>query len=112
MFHWREKCPGLIALALALTACGRAAVTGQVLDVFGKPVSGAAITVDGTAFSAMSDDNGRYEIQYVPGQFKIHIKKDGFVNMTLPFSVTQATEVPAAAVTLFPKVLEAGVYYV
>jgi hypothetical protein len=104
---------GLLSAAMGITSgCARAMVSGRVLDAFGKGIEGVAVTVEGTSFAARTAESGAYRVSFVPGQFKLHVKKDGYTSATLPYTVTEATAVPAADVVLYPLPTEPGVFYV
>lgn len=95
-----------------LTACGpRAKVAGEVRDGFGSALQGVAVSVPGTQFKAVTDTEGRYEIQYAPGRFQVNFTKDGYLAKTLDFEVVTETEVPAEQVVLIKIPQEAGVYF-
>jgi len=101
-----------LLLASLFVGCGKPIVTGNVSDVFGTPLASAAVTVEGTSFSTTTNNDGHYSIQFVPGQFNLRIKKDGYTSSTVPFSVAEPTTVPAATVILYPRPTEPGIYYI
>jgi hypothetical protein len=112
---YERRAPVLVhalAMILLLSACGKPKVEGNVTDAFGKPLEGASVTVEGTSFSTTTGDDGDYAIQFVPGQFKVKVKKDGYTTATVPFTVAESTNVPAATVELFPRPTEPGIYYI
>jgi TonB-linked SusC/RagA family outer membrane protein len=59
-------------ILLLLLAAGAFAqvreVTGQVIDLDGKPVSGVTVMVKGTAGNVITDANGRYKVMATPEQ--------------------------------------------
>ncbi|HET7468225.1 MAG TPA: von Willebrand factor type A domain-containing protein, partial [Gemmatimonadales bacterium] len=77
----------VLSLTLAVTAAapvrmlaptGR--IVGQVSDGQGAPIAHAQITVVGTAFSALSDTAGRYQIASVPaGTVVVRAARAGYV---------------------------------
>jgi hypothetical protein len=82
------------------------------MDPFCQPVAEASVSIEGNSFSAKTDRKGIYKIDFVPGQFTIHIKKEGFTTASLQLNVAQPTAVPAADVVLYPRPAVAGIYYV
>lgn len=101
-----------LALVLALAACGKAKVEGNVTDAFGRPLHGASVTIEGTSFATTTGADGNYSIQFVPGQFKVKIAKEGYTSATVPFTVAESAKVPAARVALYPRPTEPGIYYI
>ena len=99
-------------IAIAWAACSKPVVSGRVLDAFGKPLQDVAVSVEGTSFATATDSNGGYDIEFVPGQFKVHLKKDGYTSVTNSLNVAQSTKVPAADVILYPRPAKPGIYYV
>lgn len=102
-----------VLAAADLVCCSRAVLSGRVMDPFGKGIAGASISIEGTSISAMTDADGNYQVRYIPGQFKLHIRKDdNYTSSTVPYNIAESTEVPAAAVVLYPRPSEPGIYFV
>lgn len=65
-----------ILVLLAVLACRREppppepVIDGTVINNFGQPVVGAAITIRDTAFHTMTTARGEFSIHYVPGSFQ------------------------------------------
>jgi Carboxypeptidase regulatory-like domain len=89
---------GAAVIAITLAACSKPVVSGRVMDAFGKPLEDVVVSIEGTSFATTTDHSGGYDIAFVPGQFKVHLKKDGYTSVTNSLNVAQATKVPAADV--------------
>ena len=93
----------LVALLLlpALDPAGAQAqrrITGRVTaEGTGEPVSSATITVVGTAFGAVSNDNGVFAVTVPGGAQTLLIRRIGYKRRTVPVDATQ-TEVTVALV--------------
>jgi hypothetical protein len=99
-------------LLVGLAACSKPVIQGRVVDLFGKPVAGAGVSIPNTAFAATTDAEGKYAIEFAPGQFNLQIQKQGYTSATKPWNLSQAAEVPAADVMLYQVPDEPGIYYV
>jgi hypothetical protein len=97
---------------LMMAGCGSPTVSGRIVDAFGNPLPDVRVSMDGTSFSTVSDDTGEYAIQFVPGQFKVRIEKDGYTTSTIELNVAEATDVPAAEVELYPMPDTSGLFYI
>jgi Carboxypeptidase regulatory-like domain len=104
---------GYLVLVLVVMAvgCTKPVIQGRVVDVFKKPVADADISIPKTAFTATTNAEGKYTISFAPGQFDMHIQKKGYTSATVPWNVTQAAELPAAEVMLYPNPEKPGIYY-
>jgi len=58
---------------IALTACSPARISGTVVDGTGQPISGVSVSIDGTAVSASTAENGQYALDFTPGDQVIKI---------------------------------------
>ncbi len=113
MFHDRSfRSSYLLLVSLPLTACSKPAVTGTVVDAFHHPLPGATVTVEGTSFSTVTDSRGKYAVQFVPGQFKVVVKRDGYTTLTSSYNVAQSTSLPASDIMLYPRPTESGIFYI
>ena len=66
-------------------------VTGVVTASGGGPISGVNITVTGTAFSAVSHDDGRYAVNAPARAATLVFRRIGFKRKEVPVAVDQAT---------------------
>lgn len=101
-----------VIFVLVLCSCSKPVVNGRVMDAFGQPIAAASVTIEGTSLSAETDGAGTYKIGFVPGQFTIRIKKDGYTTASLSLNVAQSTTVPAADILLYPRPTAPGIYYI
>lgn len=88
---------------------GSPVITGMVLDNLGNPVSGATVRIDVSTLQAKTDDTGRYELTFVPGQFKVLFSKDDHVSNSIELNIAVAQHFPAQDVILFRIPREQGV---
>ena len=68
-------------LALTLLACGpgKQTLTGEVLDVWGAPVSNATVIVVGQSERPFTDTSGRFTIDRQPGEWRVKVGKEGYI---------------------------------
>jgi hypothetical protein len=102
----------VVALLAALIGCSKPVVKGTVVDVFKKPLPDAAVAIEGTSFSTTTNSYGKYALQFVPGQFKVVAKRDGYTTSSITFNVSESAEVPAADIMLYPQPTEPGIFFV
>jgi len=105
------RASALILLIAGFTGCKRAEVTGNVLDNFGKPLSGATLTVDKTTFTATTDNEGSYKVGYVPGKVLVTISKPGYLSQNLDLDIATETKYPAKTLTLYKLPAGRGIFY-
>lgn len=108
----RKHAAAVLLLVTTLLACTKPMIHGRVVDVFSKPLTGAEVSILKTTFKAVSGADGRYMIEYAPGQFELSVKKPSYASTTISLNVTQTSELPAADVVLFPIPPEPGIYYI
>ena len=90
---------GLLMAALLFNAVGAWAqggggvrqVTGVVTATGAGPISGVNITVTGTAFAALSHDDGRYSVNAPAGAATLVFRRIGFKRKEVPVAADQAT---------------------
>lgn len=98
----------LLALLLPLTqAAAQSTVTGTVVDDQGQPVPSAAVVIKGTTVGTVTDYDGHYSLQNVPGDATLTVSFIGYktqdvavggksqVNFTLQPELTELDEVVA-----------------
>ena len=69
----------------------RSALAGVVRDSLGNPIKFAAVVVEGTELSAVSDDSGRFHIRgIVPGTVDVAVRRLGFAQVQ--FTTTLAPD--------------------
>ena len=74
--------PKLSVTVIELNISGLEPIDGPVLcgivqDTYGTPVSGATVTLS-NGLSAMTDDNGYYEVSVPAGSYWVDVAKDGY----------------------------------
>lgn len=89
-------------LLVVASSCKKAAIKGEVLDGFGKPVDNALVQIDGTQFEAHTNGSGKYSVGYVPGSsISVSITKPGYTGTSFKASIATESTYPAASVTIF-----------
>ncbi len=93
-------------------APGRGLLTGQVLDSpFGQTVPGAKLRIVGSALEATADAQGKFELPYAPGTFKVSVSRDGYQTGEFSFSLQEATVFPVADVNIFRHPVGDGLFF-
>lgn len=104
---------GLLAV---LGACSQEArLDGQVFDVWGNPVEGATVVMEGQAERPLTDRAGRYSFPWLPGPHKLKAGREGYIQDHLDIEVPEdpaAEGFGAPTFTLYPKPEDAGFYVV
>lgn len=71
---WQQK--ACVTLAMR---CSGAEITGKVIDIEGKPVEGAILSLENKNMTVKSNADGTYTFRYIPdGEYTIKVSKDGF----------------------------------
>jgi len=67
-------------------AQAQSAIRGTVLEYeSNEPIPGAKVSIPGTAFSSITDSEGKYEISDVPpGDYELVVTKQGFMDKKTP----------------------------
>lgn len=67
-------------------AQAQSAIRGTVVEYeTNEPIVGAKVVIPGTAFSSITDSEGKYEIHDVPpGDYELVVTKDGFMDKKTP----------------------------
>ncbi|MFI3185105.1 MAG: carboxypeptidase regulatory-like domain-containing protein [Methylococcaceae bacterium] len=92
----------IAAVSILFAGCDSKKIEGQVNDPFGKPLAGANIQVELTQFAATSEADGRFILDYAPGQFTVKISKTGYTTQNIPLSIQQKTKLPLQPAVLYP----------
>lgn len=100
----------LIMVAVFTTSCKKR-IKGGVDDNFGSGINGVSVTILNSNFHTYSDNNGRFEIDYVPGEIKLLYEKEGYTSDTQMLSIYKKSNYEAAEVMLIKKPDQKGVYY-
>lgn len=64
----------------------QSAIRGTVVEYeTNEPIPGAKVAIPGTAFSSVTDSEGKYEIHDIPpGEYELVVTKDGFMDKKTP----------------------------
>lgn len=100
-----------IFITIFLSSSCKKRIVGIVDDNFGKGINGVSVTILNSNFHTYSDNNGRFEIDYVPGEIKLLYEKEGYTSDTQMLSIYKKSNYEAAEVMLIKKPDQKGVYY-
>ena len=91
-------------VGLAGCTCGEPpALRGAVVDPWGTPVAGAAVTMPGVAQAATSGDDGGFSLPLKQGKYEVAASRDGFVAGKREVAVADVDDdVKIEPLTLFP----------
>ena len=87
-------------------------IMGSVNDIFGDPIKDVSIQIENSGFETTTDKSGKYALDYIPSEFTIIYFKDGYTTDHLKLNIHQKANFPAKKITLSPKPIEEGVFYV
>jgi ankyrin repeat protein len=94
-----------------LISCSQSGyITGTVKDIAGQPLQGVAVKIKGSQIETLSDKNGNYRINYVPGNFTLIFAKKGYTSFELPLILLAKEKYPAEEVVLCKLPKEVGFY--
>lgn len=103
-------------LPFLLIACGAPAeapqLHGQVTDIWGEPIDGATILVDGLDERPATDGTGSFSFAMMDGEVRIKAGKDGYIQESVVLTVDGPEGAPSASLKLYPKPEVAGFYAV
>lgn len=68
--------------------------------------------MEGTTFTAKTDAEGKYSLNYVPGKVKVLIRKEGYTSVSLTFDIAIETTFPAQQVTLYKVPPSQGIWLI
>lgn len=98
----------IVAISLLLVSCGStsskqslAKIEGIVTDQFSNaPLAGANISLEGTTFSSVTDENGYYSVTGLEeGSYTVIIAKDGYEAKNASVSVTTGSSTTVSVAT-------------
>lgn len=99
------------APAGASPAPGQGVLTGKVVDNFGTPVAGATVQIAGTTLRAETQNDGSYQVPYVPGDFAVSIEHIRYDPTSFALKLTQASTYPIEDKVLLRLPPQSGVYF-
>jgi len=78
-------------------------ITGKVIDQKTKqPIENVSVQIQGSAFQAITDANGKYAIDFVPGKFLVTFSVVGYFPQKLKLELAQKISFPADEIELMP----------
>jgi hypothetical protein len=86
--------------AIACSQEKRALLKGVVENQLKKPVGGALVTIEGFKEGVRTDNQGQFEIKYMPGQFVLRISVPGYVPDRKPLILNAPDVVELETTTL------------
>lgn len=101
-----------ITIAIILIGCKKKQIEGIVLNNFKQPLTNVNISIEGTSFEAVSDKDGKYYIDYVPGDIKISYEKDGYISESLKLNINTKEKFPAKTIVMTEIPQEGGIFFV
>lgn len=107
-----DKVAFAVLLPLLVACSDQSALSGKVVDNFGKPLSGVVVTIENTELSATTDKEGVYSLRYVPGAFRISFGADGHSPRTLELDIKSSEKVPLKTVELFRMPPPGGIFLI
>lgn len=102
------------SVAIFLVACGGAPeVSGTVKDIWGKPIEGASVQIEGLQEQPHTDGQGAFLIEVPVGPHRLMAGKDGYIKGMVSLDVKEEAEAPLRAdFLLYPEPSETGFYSV
>jgi tetratricopeptide (TPR) repeat protein len=79
---------------------GGASLNGLVIDNFGKPLDGVDVSIVNTGFHGVTDKNGRYRLEYIPGRFEVRYNKREHAEISLALEPATAASFPVKDIVL------------
>ena len=89
-----------VVLATVLVGCHSKVLSGDVVDNFGKPVPGATVRIENSAFETVTDDAGKFELEFAPGSFEVVALAAGHMDAVAPLSIAEKTDFPMSPLVL------------
>ncbi|HLA90884.1 MAG TPA: carboxypeptidase-like regulatory domain-containing protein [Gemmatimonadaceae bacterium] len=97
----------LAGIATRARAQGAGSIEGRVVDVSGRPIGGARITLDSSARRAQSELDGRFVFrQLPPGTHRLDVRRLGYQPATIAVDVTDRTIRPVITLSAIPQLLD------
>lgn len=105
--------PVAVVLLLSVAGCStEPRIDGQVVDVWGNPIGGATVVLEGQAERPLTDANGRFVLPLQFGTLKLKAGREGYIQEHIEIESKQGEPPPHPVFELFPKPEEAGFYVV
>ena len=101
------------ALLLILVACGDPpALSGKVTDIWGKPVEGATVRVEGVTAHGQTDAGGLFRIEAEPGKRRVEAGRAGYIKAGTVVDLVADADWPQPTLELYPEPAAPGFYAV
>jgi len=85
--------------------------TGRSKRPFGNGIEDVSIKIEKSTFKSVTDSQGRYSVDYVPGAFRVNISKPGFTTHHIDLNLQEKSAFPAETIVMYPIPKEPGIYY-
>jgi len=96
-----------------LAACGGPPILqGQVVDIWGTPIEGAVVIVQGQAGRPETDAQGRFTLPVIEGEHTLRVGAKGYIHTFHEFEVVAGADLPRPVIQLYPEPEETGFYVV
>lgn len=98
---------------ILLAACGHdRTLQGQVVDIWGNPIDGATIVIEGQTGVPASDPYGNFNVPATPGTWKIKVGKDGYIQEHAEWTFADGADNVPPVLRLYPKPEDTGFWLV
>ena len=78
-------------------------ILGQVIDVDNKnPIKDVKVKIEYSGFIAQTDIQGKFSLDYAPGEFRIFFTKVGYFPYPIKLKISEKTYFPLETVELKP----------
>lgn len=101
----------LSSMTILLSSCG-SKLEGNVVDIFGTPVSDAEIQIENTDYKAKTDKNGHFEMKFKPGEFSIKYSKKEYTSHIIKLNRPDDKSFKTDTVMIYPNPKEKGIYFI
>jgi hypothetical protein len=105
----------LASTLLGAVGCGSPPeLSGTVKDIWGKPIEGATVQIEGVTQQQKSDKSGRFTVEVTPGAHRVMAGKEGFIKSIVAVTVPEEEgETPLTTeLALYPEPADHGFYAV
>lgn len=83
-----------------LYGCSKPIVEGEVKNSLGQPLEGVTVTIKNTRLQTITDEKGKYSIEYAPGAFTLLYSKDGYLDYEMNLNISSKDKIPAEQIIL------------
>ena len=86
-------------------------INGKVVDIWGEPIEGATVLIEGAGERPMTDHEGRYSFSFIGGAQKLKAGKDGYIQDHADMEFKEG-DTSGPEFNLYQKPTENGFYLV